>query len=386
MAHLATLDINNIVSAHPSLATLHSGHTASTDRAQLAAGSSRSGTSDASRAELSRPAPRLTLPGVSRAKIAARICSAALAMCASLAMAGDFKVTLLGTGVPNPRPDRFSQSTLVEAGSQKLVFDLGRGVTIRLWQLGIPMGSINAHFLTHFHSDHTVGLPDLWLTGWLQPPYGRRTTPFVLYGPPGTRKLTEGLLTAYDDDIKIRLVDERNPPQGIAFDVHEFDGAAVVYERDGVKVTPFVVDHGEDIHPAVGYKIQYKGRSVVISGDTRLSKEVVEQSRGADVLIHEVAAIDLGLLKSSPSFQRIFGHHTSPEEAGTVFMEAKPKLAVYSHIARYGDAKTPPPNDAEIVQQTRKSYAGPLVVGADLMQFDIGEGGSISVIPPAYNN
>lgn len=314
------------------------------------------------------------------------VAGAVLVWSAAFAQAGDFKVTLLGSGVPNPRPDRFSQSTLVEAGPQKLVFDLGRGVTIRLWELNIPLGRINAHFLTHFHSDHTVGLPDLWLTGWLQPPYGRRTTPFLLYGPPGTKKLTDGLQMAYEDDIKIRLVDERNPPQGIAFDVHEFDAPAVIYERDGVKVSSFVVDHGDDIKPSVGYKVQYKGRSVVLSGDTRLSEEVVRQARGADLLIHEVAVIDPEALKRSPAFQRIFGHHTSPEEAGGVFTRAKPKLAVYSHIARYGDANTPPPSDADIVQQTRKSYSGPLVVGADLMQFDIDENGGVSVLPPAHNN
>ena len=101
-------------------------------------------------------------------------------------------VTLLGTGVPNPRPERFSQSTLVEAGSQKLVFDLGRGVTIRLWQLKVPMGRIDAHFITHFHSDHLVGLPDLWLTGWLRPPYGQRKKPFLIYGPSGTQRRGSG--------------------------------------------------------------------------------------------------------------------------------------------------------------------------------------------------
>ena len=311
---------------------------------------------------------------------------AALALCASLAWAGDFKVTLLGSGVPNPRPDRFSQSTLVEAGNQRLVFDIGRGVSIRLWQVGVPLGSINAHFLTHYHSDHTIGLPDLWLTGWLQPIYGRRTTPFVLYGPPGVRQLAAGLEQAYADDIKIRIADERNPPQGVAFDVHEVNAPAVVYERDGVKVTSFVVDHGDDIKPAVGYKVQYKDRSVVLSGDTRFSEEIIKQATGADLLIHEVAVIDPDLLKRSPSFQRIFGHHTSPEEAGTVFTRAAPKMAVYSHIARYGDAKTPPPSDLDIVQQTRKTYAGPLVVGADLMKFDISESGAVSVIPPVYSN
>jgi ribonuclease Z len=305
---------------------------------------------------------------------------AGLVLSASLAWAGDFRVTLLGSGTPTPRADRFSQSTLVEAGDQKLVFDLGRGVSIRLWQAGIRLGSTSAHFLTHFHSDHTVGLPDLWLTGWLPPPYGRRSTPFLIYGPPGTRGLMDGLEKAFADDIKIRLVDEKNPPQGIAAEVHEFLAPGIVYERNGVKVSAFVVDHGDVIKPAVGYKIEYAGHSVVISGDTRFSEEVVRQGTGADLLIHEVAVIDPALLTRAPALQPILAHHTSPEEAGVVFARAKPKVAVYSHIARFGDPNTPPPTDAAIVQQTRKTYSGPLVVGTDLMQFDIGDGVAVSVI------
>src|SRR5882672_6789306 len=94
------------------------------------------------------------------------------------AAATDFKVTLLGTGTPAPRPDRFGPSILVEAGSEKLVFDCGRSCTTRLWQLKIPLGSVKL-FITHLHSDHTVGIPDLWLTGWLRMPYGTRTEPFM---------------------------------------------------------------------------------------------------------------------------------------------------------------------------------------------------------------
>jgi len=308
---------------------------------------------------------------------------ACVTLVGSSARAGDLTVTLLGTGTPTPRADRFTQSTLIEAGGQKLVFDLGRGVTIRLWQTGTPLSSVTAHFLTHFHSDHTVGLPDLWLTGWLPPSYGRRRTPFVLYGPTGTGALAEGLEKAFADDIKIRLLDEHNPPQGIAFDVHEFTAPAAIYERDGVKVRAFPVDHGDVIKPAVGYKIEYGGHSVVISGDTRLNDEVVRQGAGADLLIHEVAAIDPEVLKRSPALQPIMDHHTSPEQAGTVFARAKPKLAVYSHIARFGDARTPPPSDADLVRQTRKTYSGPLVVGVDLMRFEIGDGISVSVVPTA---
>ena len=99
-----------------------------------------------------------------------------LTLAASLAWAGEFRVTLLGTGTPTPRVDRFTQSTLIEAGQQTLLFDLGRGVTIRLWQAGIRLSSVTAHFLTHFHSDHTGGLPDLWLTGWLPPAQSLRCT------------------------------------------------------------------------------------------------------------------------------------------------------------------------------------------------------------------
>ena len=104
----------------------------------------------------------------------------------------DFKVTLLGTSTPNPLPDRFGPSTLVEAGDEKLVFDCGRGCTIRLWQLKIPLGAAKL-FLTHLHSDHTVGIPDLWLTGFGRMPYGRRNAPFGVWGPKGT---TERCLTS----------------------------------------------------------------------------------------------------------------------------------------------------------------------------------------------
>lgn len=305
-----------------------------------------------------------------------------LAGACTLAQAADFRVTLLGTGVPNPRPERFSQSTLIEAGSQRLVFDVGRGTAVRLWQLRVPMGSINAHFITHYHSDHTSGIPDLWLTGWLRPRYAQRKSPFVIYGPQGVKQLMEGLQTAYADDVKIRLEDEKNPPEGIAVDAHEFQTASlpqVVYEKDGVKVTAFEVDHGDVIKPSVGYRIDYDGRSVVISGDTRLNDEVVRQGTGASLLIHEVAAIKPELLQTSDAFQRIFAHHVSPEQAGSIFAQAKPRMAVYSHIARYDSNTIPAPDDAEIVAETRKTYDGPLVVGMDLMQFDIDKQGNVAM-------
>jgi len=286
----------------------------------------------------------------------------------------DFKVTLLGTGTPIPDPDRFGPSTLVEAGNQKLLFDAGRGATIRLRQINATkatiMSKIDALFLTHYHSDHTSGIPDLWLTGWLN---NSRKEPFRLIGPVGAKTLMANLEAAYALDIKIRLEDEKLLPEGIATVVEEFEKDGVVYDRDDVKVIAFTVDHGAAIKPAVGYRIEYKGRAVVISGDTRYDQNVIKYSAGVDLLVHEVCVARPELLSSNPYMRRVMDHHTSPREAGQVFSLAKPKLAVYSHLVFLGSDKVPRATVDDIVAGTRETYSGPLQVGEDLMSFDIGD-------------
>src|SRR5262245_20901791 len=202
----------------------------------------------------------------------------------------DFKVTLLGTGAPPPRLDRFGPSTLIEAGDQKLLIDAGRGAAIRLYQLNIPLGRLDALLLTHYHSDHVSGIPDVWLTGWLTSHYGTRITPFRVIGPPGAKALMENLERAYALDIKIRIADEKLPPAGVAVAVEEFDRDGVIFEKGGMKVIAFEVDHGDVIKPAYGYRIEYSGRTAVISGDTRYNENVIKYSTGADLLVHEVAA------------------------------------------------------------------------------------------------
>jgi ribonuclease Z len=283
-----------------------------------------------------------------------------------------FRVTLLGTGVPDPSPSRFSASTLIEAGDKKFLIDVGRGATIRLYQLHIPLSAIDTVFFTHYHSDHTIGLPDLLLTGWLPPPYAHRTAPLHVVGPTGAKNLLAGLAIAYSADIKGREEDQHLPPDGVAASVEEFTADGVVYDKDGVKVTAFAVEHG--IKPAFGYRIDYAGRSVLLSGDTNLNENVVKYGTGVDVLIHEVFAIKPELLKE-PAFQKILSIHTTPEQAGSVFVRAHPRLAVYTHIAAFGTPQVPAPRVADIVAETRLTYQGPLVVGEDLMTFDIGTGG-----------
>lgn len=321
-----------------------------------------------------QPSPRLTLWSALRIVWAA--IALTLAAAAPAAAQGEFRVTLLGTGTPVPSAERFGYSTLVEAGSQKLIFDFGRGLTIRLAQLQIPFGTINAHFLTHFHSDHLVGLPDLWLTGWLRPPYGHRDKPFEIYGPPGVAKLTKGLTEAFSRDIEIRSEDEHDPVEGIAFDPHEAQ-PGVVYEADGVKVTAFANDHGRLVTPSYGYTIEYNGHKVVLSGDTRYSAEVAAQGKGADLLVHCVTVIPDDLLKRVPAYQAIYQHLSSPEDAAKVFAEARPKLAVYSHIGLNGNARVD-----DLVARTRSVYDGPLQVGRDLMTITIGEQPTVAE-PPA---
>jgi len=277
-----------------------------------------------------------------------------------------FKVTLLGTGTPAPTMERFGPSTLVEAGDALFLFDAGRGTLQRLTQTGKSYKDVRAVFLTHLHSDHTVGLADLWLTGWL---LSHSTSPLLVFGPEGTANLTGHLAQAYSYDVSIRISDDHSDPAGGRIDaaeVHE----GVVYKKDGVTITAFEVDH-RPIKPAFGYRIDYLGHSVVLSGDTRLSENLIKWAKGADLLVHEVAF----RTGETQATSRILAHHTLPSQAGEVFARTAPGLAVYSHVGLSKDI-----TEDQLIEMTRQTYKGPLVVGADLMSIDILP--RISVIQP----
>ncbi len=290
-------------------------------------------------------------------------------------------VTLLGTGDPVPRVDRFGPSILVEAGPYRLLFDTGRGVTQRLVQLDIPLSDIDAVFITHFHSDHLSGLPDLWLTGWLPPPWGRRTEPMRVIGPEGLSQILDGFRQAFDHDIQIRLVDEQLPPSGIEFDLAEYSEDGIVFDEGGVTVTAFAVDHGEYIKPAYGYRVDFAGRSVVLSGDTRFDENLIDAAQDTDVVIHEVAAAREELLAFDERIQLILDHHTTPEEAGVVFDRIGPGLAVYSHLTLLSGPNSPEVTTGELIERTRTNYSGRLLVGEDLMRLEIGDSVSVHRFP-----
>ena len=274
------------------------------------------------------------------------------------------KVVLLGTGAgPLVNLHQYGASTLVEAGGQRFLFDCGRGATLRLAEAGVPIGSITRVFLTHLHSDHIVQLPDLLLTGWAG---GQRAVPLAVWGPVGTRDMMEHLQQAFAFDIRIRRdVDEHFPAAGITVVSHEVTTDSVVFAARGVTVTAFLVDHGP-VRPAFGYRVDYGGRSVVLSGDTRVSENLVRHARGADVLVHEVidpeAARHRPNAPSAAVIESIIAHHTTAAQAGEVFRRVAPRLAVYSHGA----------NTEQILAQTRAAYAGPLQGAEDLLTILIG--------------
>ena len=278
---------------------------------------------------------------------------------------GDIRVTLLGTGVPTPEMERFGPSALVEAGGETMLFDAGRGALQRLLQLKPPIREVRTVFLTHLHSDHIVGLPDVWLTGWLN---GRPKEPLHVWGPRGTKEMMAYLDKAFQFDIRIRLYDDQLPPEGVvvlAEDITE----GVVYEKNGATVTAFEVDHFPII-PSFAYRIDYHGHSAVLSGDTRFYEPLISQAQGTDVLVHEVIVADMlrGASQDNNEFmERVIAHHTTPEQAGEVFARVQPKLAVYTHVI-------PVTATAEdLIPPTRKTYSGPLEVGEDLMVIDIGD-------------
>jgi len=272
------------------------------------------------------------------------------------------RVTLLGTGTPPPSLERFGPSILVQAGNETLLFDAGRGCLQRLRQLNLSYNKIDALFLTHLHSDHIVGLPDLWLTGWL---ISKRGFPLKIFGPLGTRNMVENLEKAFAYDIKIRIEDDKAPAEGCKFLINEIQ-EGVIYEKNGVKVIAFEVDH-YPVVPAFGYRIEYNGHIAVLSGDTRYSENLIKYAKGTDLLVHEVVIPPDTLNKTDPKYN-IVAHHTTPQQASRIFNQVKPKLAAYSHIANpYGR------NEQELIKQTKANYSGPIILGEDLMVFSIGD-------------
>jgi len=283
----------------------------------------------------------------------------------SIALGQSIKVTLLGTGCPRPVMNRFGASTLVQAGSQTLLIDAGRGALQRLTQAQVGWQDVTGVLFTHLHSDHVVGFPDLFLTGWLLDP--GRSVPLPVWGPAGTTAMMSHLTEAFQEDIEVRSINERANPAGAVLQAKDI-GEGIVFEADGVRVTAFAVDHAP-MKAALGYRIDYAGRSVVLSGDTRVSENLIRHAAGTDLLIHEVIVPETLRRTGVPPdrLPAIVSYHTTPEQAGQVFARVRPRLAVYSHVC------PPTATEEDLGGATRRSYDGRFELGEDLMVIDVGE-------------
>lgn len=270
-------------------------------------------------------------------------------------------VITLGTGTPRPTPNVWEPATAVVVGTRVFLVDAGVGVERRLAAAGLPTIGVAAAFITHLHSDHVLGLPDLIFTSWVM----GRTQPFLLLGPHGLAAMTEHFYAAFSEDIQIRTEGlEHESRDGYRVTVREI-APGVIYDSGGVRVTAFLVNHGA-WREAYGYRFDTPGRSVVFSGDTRPSDELVRMASGVDILIHEVVPSDSaqppGNHSSAEWARYVREYHTTAIQLGEVAARVRPKRLVVSHYGR----RAPP---EQILADIRRSFAGQVVIANDLQRF-----------------
>lgn len=269
-----------------------------------------------------------------------------------------FEAILLGTGYPRPDANHAGASTAIVVGDKWFVVDAGRGTTMRVAATDLKYENLQAVFLTHFHSDHTAGLPDLFNTSWQ---FGRKSRPLELYGGEGVERLARAMVDFFHDDIHIRRdVMEKHPAAGATIATHVVhDGT--VYDDGALRVTAFTVDHGP-VKPAFGYRFDYAGRSIVVSGDTRPTPNLVQHAKHADVLIMEAYLPEHFLKVDTPEVaKKLMSYHTSAEEAGTVAAEAGVKTLVLTHLIPAGA-------EEEFRKRASSRFGGRVVVGRDLLR------------------
>lgn len=272
------------------------------------------------------------------------------------------RVVMLGTGTPNADPERSGPAVAVVVGDAAYLIDAGPGIVRRAAQAArddsihaLEPPRLRRVFITHLHSDHTVGLPDLILSPWVL----GRTDPLDVFGPRGTKRMVDLLEQAYSEDVQIRLHGgEPSNKTGYAANAHDV-AAGIVYRDSNVTVTAFNVAHGK-WDQAFGYRLATRDRVVVISGDTSPSDAVVAACHGCDVLVHEVYSAERFRTRSPEWRQYHAAYHTSTEQLADIAGRARPKLLVLYHQLYWGD------DDAALLRQVRAKYRGKVVSARDL--------------------
>lgn len=270
------------------------------------------------------------------------------------------RIVLLGTGTPNADPDRSGPSAAIISNGKPYLIDFGPGVVRRAasaFQSGIKeldVKNLKTAFVTHLHSDHTAGYPDLILSPWVL----GRDEPLNVYGSPGLKSMTDNILEAYKEDIHERL-DGLQPSNnsGCIVNVHEIE-PGIIFEDSNVSVEAFRVNHGS--LTAFGYKFHTPDRTITISGDTALSEDLIENYKGSDVLIHEVYST-AGFKNHPPDWQKYHSAvHTSSVELAEIASIVKPGLLILYHQLFNGVS------EEDLLEEIREKYGGDVVSGKDL--------------------
>ncbi len=274
---------------------------------------------------------------------------------------GQTKIVFLGTGTPIPDADRFGPSVAIVVNDTPYLVDFGPGVVRRAYAAyrngikGLSPSKLTRAFVTHLHSDHTVGYPDLIFTPWV----ADRDQPLWVYGPKGLKAMTWHIMQAYREDIAMRLNGlEHANKEGYKVRAFEIK-PGVIYKDQNVTVKAFRVRHGS-WREAYGYRFETRDKTIVISGDTAPAESIVENCNGCDVLIHEVYSL-AGFQKKPPRWQKYHSHfHTSSIELAEIATRAKPKLLILYHQLFWTES------EADLLNEIRAHYAGPVVSAHDL--------------------
>jgi ribonuclease Z len=276
------------------------------------------------------------------------------------------KVILLGTGTPNPDPKHAGSSVAIVVGDSPYLIDFGAGIVRQAANMTPQYGgdfpqleakNLKIAFLTHLHSDHTIGFPDLLLTPWVL----ERDKPLEVYGPVGTKNLSENILEAYKADIDYRLNGlEPANENGWKVNTHEFAEDGTIYQDSLVKVEAFKVVHG-GWKNAFGFRFTTPDKIIVISGDTRPCDNILKYAEGADILIHEVYSY-YRWTKRNDFWQNYHAaNHTSTYELGELAAKAKPGKVVLYHLLFWGDS------EEDLLNEIAEKYDGEVIVGRDFM-------------------
>lgn len=298
------------------------------------------------------------------------VCNPASILAMAAASPRVTQIVMLGTGTPMPDPNRSGPSTAIIAGDTPYLVDFGPGVVRRAaaaYQNGVSafgrgVVNITTAFLTHLHSDHTAGYPDLILTPWVM---GRKSA-LAVYGPPGTKAMTEHIMKAWAVDIAARSSGRHNAT-GCRVNVHEIE-PGIIYEDRNVRVTAFAALHSE-MRDSFGYRFETADRTLVISGDSAPTQAIIDHGRSCDVLIHECYSL-ASYERVSPEWQKFRRtHHTSSRELAEIATRIKPGLLVLYHRSNAGGGDENPNAEQEVIDEVRRFYLGEVVTARDLEVF-----------------